>query len=291
MATLQDLEVMLCEAIATGNFPCLKRLVNSGIGCNAVLHSPLHWESTTVLSTAAYAGNIQMVKYLVETGASVNLQDPGLRRNALHWASMGPSTTIVKYLLKQGADINALDRDNMSPLLQAAVHRHQSAVQALVLAGADVHQVDRLRCSALHYAAFHGDPIAVAALVEAGCIHNNSIFGKGTPLANLISHGDLQNIQLLLAAGYQLLTTDLEIVSELSEDCPIKYLVKNHFSQAASLKHHCRVFIRSCVKGANLHKSLKELPLPPCLIRYLLLEPLMENENSIKEEVGITLNG
>lgn len=272
MASLQDVEVMLFDAITSGNLPHVKRLVSSGMGRNAILHTPQRWEGATVLSTAAFIGNLQLVRYLVETGASVNLQDPGLHRNALHWACMGPSIKVVQYLIDRGADVNALDRDNMSPLLYAAVHRHQEAVEVLVLAGANVHHVDRLRCSALHYTAFHGDPVAVSAIIRAGCIHSNAIFGKGTPLANLVSHGDTENVHLLLVAGYHLTSNDWMTAIRLHKDSQIMKILLQHSRVAPSLKQLCRTTIRASMNGVNLQKKVGLLPLPHCLIQYLLLD-------------------
>lgn len=272
MATLQDMEVMLYEAVATGNLQSVKRLVNSGIGRNAVLHSPNRLEGSTVLGTAAFLGNLQLVQYLVDIGASVNFKDPHMHRNALHWASMGSGTDVVKYLISCGADVNALDRDNMSPLLHAAMHRHQTAVGVLVEAGAYVHHIDRLRCSALHYAAFHSDPLAVSTLVHGGCIQSNVIFGKGTPLASLAVCGDEENVRLLLRAGYRLSRHDMTVVSSLPANSEIVKVMVQHTQVVPTLKQHSRTTVRATMKGVNVQKKLQQLPLPNSLIVYLLLK-------------------
>ena len=273
MVSLQDMEVMLYEAIAAGNLTSVKRMVTSGIGHNAVLHSPKRWEAATILSTAAYFGNLQMVRYLVESGASINFQDPGVRRNALHWACMGNGTDVVKYLISCGADVNALDRDNMSPLMQAALHSHQAAVKELVEAGSCISYIDRLRCSALHYAAFHGDRLSVRSLILGGCIHNNAIFVKGTPLANLALIGDVDNVRLLLAAGCRVTREGWRQQSEgLSEDNEVCQLMQKFTSSPRSLRHLCRSAIRASMKGQHVQKKIRELPLPTSLIQYSLLE-------------------
>ncbi|XP_076465779.1 uncharacterized protein LOC143297357 [Babylonia areolata] len=272
MASLHDMESLLYEAIVDGNLPTVKRMVNSGIGRNAVLHSPRNWEAATILSTAAFYGNLQIVSYLIEAGASINFQDPGVRRSALHWASMGQGTNVVKYLISRGADVNALDRDNMSPVMLAALHSHQEAVRELVEAGAYVNGIDRLRCTALHYAAFHGDPVSVRALVLGGCVHNNAIFVKGTPLGNLATSGDIANVQLLLAAGCNMSAEDWkQQVEGVEEDSEVFQLLKEHVHTAPSLKQVCRVSIRGSLQGQQVQKKILQLPLPSSLIDYLLL--------------------
>ncbi|KAL8602355.1 hypothetical protein ACOMHN_022868 [Nucella lapillus] len=270
MASLHDMEALLHQAIVDGNLPCVKRLVNSGISRNAVLHSPSNWEAATVLSTAAFCGNLQIVGYLLQAGASVNFQDPGGRRSALHWACMGRGTEVVRYLIGRGADVNALNRDNMSPVMLAALHSHQAAVRPLVEAGACVWGIDRLRCSALHYAAFHGDSLSVKALVLGGCVHNNAIFVKGTPLGNLASNGDVDNVRLLLAAGCRVTGDDLD---QQTEDASgdVFELLKTHMRTVPSLKQTCRVSIRRTLKGQHVQKKIERFPLPSSLLDFLLL--------------------
>ena len=272
MASLHDMEAMLYEAIVDGNLPSFKRMVNSGIGRNAVLHSQ-NWEGATILSTAAYHGNLPMVCYLVQAGASVNFQDPGVRRNALHWACAGRGTHVVKHLISCGADVNALDRDNVSPLMAAALHSHQAAVAELVNAGANVNYIDRLRCSALHYAAFHGDKMAIRALILGGCIHNNGIFVKGTPLGNIALNGDIENVKLFLAAGCRVTREDWEHQSEgLDRNSEIHQLMLEHVRTVPSLAQICRTSVRISMKGENVQKKVQQLPLPSSLIQYLLLQ-------------------
>ncbi|KAK7116470.1 hypothetical protein V1264_002143 [Littorina saxatilis] len=272
-SSLQDMEIMLYEAIATGNLSSVKRMVNSGIGHNAVLHSPKCCDAATILSTAAYFGNLQMVQYLVEAGASVNYQDPGVRRNALHWACMGNGADVVKYLISCDADVNALDRNNISPLMHAAMHSHEAAVRELVQAGACVNYIDRLRCSALHYAAFHRDRLSVRALILGGCIHNNAIFVKGTPLGTLASIGDVENVKLLLAAGCRVTPEDWKQQAEgLAEDSNVGLLMQRHVGLTPSLRHLCRTSIRASMKGQDVQNKIQLLPLPASVIQYLLLE-------------------
>jgi hypothetical protein len=185
---------------------------------------------------------------------------------------MGKGTDVVAYLLSCGADVNALDRDNISPLMQAALHSNQRSVEMLVEAGAEVNHIDRLRCSALHYAAFHNDTLATRALILGGCIHNNAIFVKGTPLGNLAASNDVGNVRLLLAAGCKVTWEDWQQQSEgLSEDRETYRIVQGHLNTVPSLQFVCRASIRASLKGQDVQRKIRELPLPSSLISYTLL--------------------
>jgi len=58
----------------------------------------------TLLHVAAYTNNLELVKYLVESGADVNACDNG-NRTPLHEAGRGRGDIdMIKYLLDHGAD-------------------------------------------------------------------------------------------------------------------------------------------------------------------------------------------
>ncbi|XP_050401489.1 histone-lysine N-methyltransferase EHMT2 isoform X2 [Patella vulgata] len=271
MMSLHDPEAMLFDAIFCGNVFKVKQLINSGINKNTVLHSPIRWEGATVLGTAAYSGNIEIVKFLLDVGTSINFQDPCLSRNALHWASMGPGSNVVKYLSECGADVNCSDRDNMTPLLQAAMNRHSESVCILVQQGADVDQMDRLRCSALHYSSINGDQKSITAVIKGGCILNNpAIFGRGTVLANLVYHKDYYNCYLLLEAGYNFSKDDWINTIDDNQGNEITDMIKLYKSSPMSLKSLSRYVIRTRLKP-SLQKKVSKLPIPKRLQNYIML--------------------
>jgi ankyrin repeat protein len=98
------------------------QLFSHVIGINTVLHSTARPESATILATAAYEGQVDIMLYLINCSALINYQDPLLRRTALHWACMGGRLESVQLLLTYGcSDVNCLDRDNVTPIIQAAI--------------------------------------------------------------------------------------------------------------------------------------------------------------------------
>jgi uncharacterized protein len=266
-------EDQLLEAIEHGDYGRAVQLLSSGISINAILLSRTRRESATVLATAAYEGQLDIMRYLLECHVVVNYQDPLLKRNALHWACMGKRADAVQLLVNSNVDVNCVDRDNVTPIIRAAMLGQLDIVEILIESGAEVGKFDRLHSSALHYATFHGSSDVTGLLIRAGCTPNNpTIFGQGTPLANLIYHRDINNIQLLFEAGYR-----------PSEDGWIRqYLSKEHSTNIAaylraeyhspcSLARLCRTAIREQMRGVYVHRKILSLSLPLTIKHYLML--------------------
>ena len=279
-------EDQLLEAIETGDLERVRRLASSGVGLNVVLLSKTRRESTTVLGTAAYEGQTDILLLLVdELSVPVNVQDPLQQRNALHWACMGGHVSAVRALVDRKADVNCADRDNVTPIIRAAITGRRDIVSVLVDHGADVRRLDRLRSSALHYATFYGKADVVALLVRAGCVTNNAtVFGQGTPLANLVYHGDVDNVRLLLAAGYDLCCDGWVLqynfcheamVNDAAVDDVGAYILYRYRNPPA-LSHLCRRVIRNQMYGVCVERKIFSLPLPLKLNKYLALEQLDE---------------
>ena len=277
--TYQHKEDRLLEAIEAGNVDKVKQLITSGIGLNTVLHSKARRESATILGTAAYEGQTEIVQFLLDCKVMVNYQDPCLSRNALHWACMGGHVEAADLLLKHKIDVNCQDRDNVSPIIRASMYGNKQLVALLISHGANVNQFDRLHSSALHYASFHGKSEIVTLLIRAGCIANNpAIFGQGTPLANLVYQGDFMNCRLLVEAGYDL-SEDSWIPRYAfppDEDHPDRashmgtYLL-HEYRNPPPLTRRCKTVIRKILGGVRLNDKQEKLPIPTRLKRALSL--------------------
>ncbi|MCK9596251.1 ankyrin repeat domain-containing protein [Candidatus Pacearchaeota archaeon] len=81
---------------------------------------------------AVINNNIQEVKYYIENGYNIHVEDD----LALRWAAEKGYLDIVKYLIGHGANIHA---ENDSPLWFAAFYNRFDVVKCLIEHGADFH--------------------------------------------------------------------------------------------------------------------------------------------------------
>lgn len=93
----------------------------------------------TPLHLSTRAGNVKVIKVLLEKGCPVDIRtDDMLRSTALHTAIVNRYTDIINLLLKYGASPNAQDRLGLCPFHTAIVHRDLSTLKLLVEDGADL---------------------------------------------------------------------------------------------------------------------------------------------------------
>ena len=120
----------------------------------------------TLLHVAAGFGHLELVKELLERGASVNLQ------NSLGWTALMDAAgrghlSILFVLLHHSASIDLQDIDGVTALMRAADQRQQPCVKALLRAKANPDLQDKCGITALMYATDRGWPACVLALLRA----------------------------------------------------------------------------------------------------------------------------
>ncbi len=75
-----------------------------------------------------------------------------MKQTALHLASLNGHLEIVPYLIEKGADVNVKDRWQQTPLHLASEKGHLEVVQCLTEKGADINVKDDNGQTALHFA-------------------------------------------------------------------------------------------------------------------------------------------
>ncbi len=154
VAKLVDPDVSpLMNAAAGHSLPHFYSTLQAGAEVNAQSQTGF-----TALMAASSAGNVEMVRVLVERGARVNDKTVD-GRTALHYAAERPNTSdVIPVLLKAGADINAKlgstaqHLAGASPLIIAAAMGNAPVVKLLLDAGANKNVLTWDRMTALDVA-------------------------------------------------------------------------------------------------------------------------------------------
>lgn len=199
--------VPICEAVKAGDASRVQSLLtNKGSNPNSVCHGEGLAADMPVLSVAADAGEVEMVRALLKAGAEVDASNAG-GFTALVGAAFRGHAEVAKVLLEAGGSVGARYGDGSTPLHAAAIGCRAEMVRLLLAAGASVNAQDRLKMTPLHDAASRdGCAQVVRALIEGGANVNavEHLFGD-TPLMSATkscsSAGSQQIIAELLDAG------------------------------------------------------------------------------------------
>jgi len=123
------------DAAAVGRTRGLEELVDA----DPELAQAWSQDGFTALHLAAYFGQEDAARTLIERGAEMNLvaRNANIHVTPLHSAAAGGHSGIVKLLLEHGADPNAAQDGGFTPLHSAAQNDDRESVEALLEAGAD----------------------------------------------------------------------------------------------------------------------------------------------------------
>jgi ankyrin repeat protein len=124
------------------------------------------------LHAAAYSGNSDVVRKLIEYGAAdmINARDSG-GSTPLLLASEGHNFkggSVLRLLLERGADINVQNHFGRTPLHRASFRGALGVVRLLLEHGADVEAKNNIDKTALQIAADEGHDEVVELLREHG---------------------------------------------------------------------------------------------------------------------------
>ena len=139
-------------AAQRGNLRVIQRLVDAGaiVDCEIQRHfSSMHESARSFaengvsqkewirppLHDAAYAGHIEVVKFLIKQGANLNSQD-AINMTPMHNASAAGNIEIVKLLVSLDAYINPVNCENKTPLDYAKDKNQTPVIDYLTSIGA-----------------------------------------------------------------------------------------------------------------------------------------------------------
>lgn len=164
----------------------------------------------SLLHSAASAGDIDLVRLLVNSHADINIKD-AQRGTPLHRTSLPYAYAIAELLIENGADVNAFDENGDTPIHDVARYSSLNLLKLLIENGANVnarnHRFDTpLHCAAgkLSSGAFairtDAEPIINELIIQGADV--NAVNAKGKTPLHIASMSGAENvIDMLLRAG------------------------------------------------------------------------------------------
>lgn len=200
---------------------------------------------TPLLGNAAYSGNYELVKVLVENNANINIKTNDTGRTPLFLAieNIGDHDSkqrnenkfqVIKYLISKGADVNIPDNYGLSCLMRARSipHKQAETMELLISHGADVNAKDKEGNSMLSFAVQSGDMKKVKYLVSKGAKFDDTkpplVYAVSSMNHDLVKYIFLQrqNGQFIdINACDENGNTPLMIADQIREEC--EYALKN----------------------------------------------------------------
>ncbi|WP_264329360.1 ankyrin repeat domain-containing protein [Wolbachia endosymbiont (group A) of Andrena hattorfiana] len=183
-------------AAGNGKLDIVKYLINKGASIDS---RDCFYQ--TPLYWAAKSGELDMVKYLVNKGASVDIED-SYGRTALYWAVENENFYIAEYLIKEkGIDVSARYSNGKTMLHEAIRFAKLDAVRYLIGKGIDIDIKDGYGGAPLHWAAIRGKIDMVRYFIEQGADVNAKDNDDLTSLHWAVLYANLKVVRCLVEDG------------------------------------------------------------------------------------------
>jgi len=213
-------QAALWECVQKGYKNLLEFILSCGSDINAFIKVPENLqEKCTPLHIASLSGQIEVVSFLLDSGADVNI--PNVNNDtAFHFAARSGNADIIKLLLDKGksvnltstqattplgARLNKTNKSGLSPLMMAAYNGKLEAVRCLVERGADINLYSDTNKSALLFAVEGVQLDTVRFLLKnAADINDNNVPWDMRPLVHAILTQNVTVVNLLIENGADL---------------------------------------------------------------------------------------
>lgn len=158
-------------------------------------YRPFYW--------ACYSGDIYTVQRLVKAGADINAKRDNENITALWGAAAMARLEIVRYLLEQNAAVDIQDDSFGTPLYVASENGCLPVVRELLGAAANVNLFGGLHCRPLNAAAYSGHTEVVELLLQQDVqVDPEEDYKYGSALGAASRKGHAEIVRLLLKKGW-----------------------------------------------------------------------------------------
>jgi ankyrin repeat protein len=184
-----------------GLTPVSRALLSDGGGRLMVELLVSKGAKVSVLHLAAYRGDIDKVRSILEKGTNVDVRDKAGHTSLFYAASAG-QLHVIEFLISKGADVNAKDnRGGEMPLFYAGDAGWKKVVELLIVKGADINARGDLGGSALESAAWLGRGDVAELLITKGADVNIRDDWGYIPLHAAACTGLVEIAERLIAKG------------------------------------------------------------------------------------------
>lgn len=237
----------------------------------------------SLLHMAAYAGDLEQVRYLLSQGLYVDIRDRYLN-TPLHYAAIGGNLEVVKYLVKKGAQIDAIRSRALNnpslvyplvsdalaphtPLVLAVFYKHKEVARYLVGEYIRRNKFRNERCI-LHFAAYGGDIEQVKFLVKKGFDVNRECRTEwfyNYPIHLAIWGGNMEILRYLIEKG-----VNMNVLDYKEKKAPLHYFAeKGNFEMVKYLvEKGADIHMKDAIGKTPLHYAAKEGHLQ--IVKYLV---------------------
>ena len=200
----------LCDAVLNGRSELCRLLLENGAKPNIFIGAD------SILFSAASAGNLEIIKALVENGAEMDATNSEAR-TALQVASANGNMAVVAYLLETGANIHHVNEIGSTSIHMASHHGFAEIVQLLIDNRADLECRTLRGWAPIHHC--YDNPETTDVLLKNGAKVNSVTEDGFTPLYLATCHNCPEVVKLLLSYNPDLgitSTNDYDAIDSLT---------------------------------------------------------------------------
>ncbi|UCF04055.1 MAG: ankyrin repeat domain-containing protein [bacterium] len=157
-------------------------------------------EKETPLHYAAYLGDMDLIKLLVELGADINARND-FNQNPMLYAAYEGKLGACEYLLEKGSDFDYQDTRGNTPLLFAARQNHPEVVKLLIEKGATVEVKGNNGATPLYHAAARGNFEILKMLEVEGAAIGTADDNGLVPVLAALNGGHREVVEYLISKG------------------------------------------------------------------------------------------